>query len=151
MVRSSAAAALKSLGKRGVTQALLADGQCFTTVQLKRGLRQQDPEVDLDALIRPDLQLLSHQVGSRKPNELLFKKMLDRLAGLQIDPEEVLHIGSRIQTDLVPAKKLGMRTALFAGDAASLQATPELLKAPGTRPDLLLTAPQQIAEVLADS
>ena len=41
----------------------------------------------------------------------------------------MLHIGARLATDLAPAKKLGMRTALFAGDKESLQATSEQLKA----------------------
>ena len=41
-----------------------------------------------------------------------------------------------------------MRTALFAGDRASLQATPEQLKDANLRPDVLLTEPGQIAEVV---
>jgi hypothetical protein len=41
-----------------------------------------------------------------------------------------------------------MRTALFAGDKASLQATPEQLKDPASRPDVLLTALDQILEVV---
>ena len=39
----------------------------------------------------------------------------------------------------MPAKRLGMKTALFAGDKASLQATPEQFKEPASRPDVLLT------------
>ena len=50
--------------------------------------------------------------------------------------------------DLMPAKRLGMRTALFAGDKASLQATPEQLKEPASRPDVLLTELSQITEVV---
>jgi FMN phosphatase YigB (HAD superfamily) len=65
-----------------------------------------------------------------------------------ISPAEVLHVGSRVTQDLVPARRLGMHTALFAGDRASLQATPEQLKDPNARPDILLTEPAQIAEVV---
>ena len=54
----------------------------------------------------------------------------------------------RIALDLVPARRLGMHTALFAGDRASLQATPEQLEDPNARPDVLLTEPAQIAEVV---
>jgi hypothetical protein len=53
-----------------------------------------------------------------------------------------------LQLDLIPAKRLGMKTALFAGDRASLQATPEQLKDPASRPDVMLTELQQIAEVV---
>jgi FMN phosphatase YigB (HAD superfamily) len=62
-----------------------------------------------------------------------------------------LHIGSRIIEDIAPAKKLGMRTALFAGDKESLQATPEQLKDAATRPDLLLTDLSQLADVIVPS
>ena len=48
----------------------------------------------------------------------------------------------------MPAKKLGLRTALFAGDRASLQASTEQLKEPATRPDVMLTALEQIADVI---
>jgi hypothetical protein len=50
--------------------------------------------------------------------------------------------------DLVPAKRLGMRTALFAGDRESLQASKEQLKDPAMRPDALLTELPQIAELV---
>jgi FMN phosphatase YigB (HAD superfamily) len=59
-----------------------------------------------------------------------------------------LHVGSRISQDLLPAKRLGMKTALFAGDKVSLQATTEQLKDSASRPDVLLTELSQIAEVV---
>jgi hypothetical protein len=44
-----------------------------------------------------------------------------------------------------------MRTALFAADRASLQATPDQLKEASSRPDVLLTELEQIAEVVPGS
>ena len=41
-----------------------------------------------------------------------------------------------------------MRTGLFAGDKASLQATREQMKELPTRPDVLLTELEQIADVV---
>ena len=61
---------------------------------------------------------------------------------------QVLHVGSRIPLDLAPAKKLGMRTALYVGDKEAVQATPEQLKDPATRPDVMLTKLGQIAEIV---
>ncbi len=60
----------------------------------------------------------------------------------------MLHVGSRIAQDIVVARRLGLRTALFAGDKASLQATPEQLKDAANRPDVMLTELNQIAEVV---
>src|SRR5262245_60116461 len=54
-----AAAALKELHGRGVPQGLLADAQCFTLVQLQRGLAAQDQTARLDELLDPELRVLS--------------------------------------------------------------------------------------------
>jgi FMN phosphatase YigB (HAD superfamily) len=134
----------KSLGKQG----LLSNGQCFTPVQLARGLRAQDAAKSLDQLIPPEMRVLSHAIRGRKPSERLYREMLDQLREQGLKPDEVLHVGSSIAGDVVPARRLGMKVALFAGDKASLQATPDQLKQSGTRPDVLLTSPEQIAEVV---
>jgi len=47
-----------------------------------------------------------------------------------------------------PARRLRMRTALFAGDKASLEATPEQFERSQSRPDVMLTELSQIAEVI---
>jgi len=56
--------------------------------------------------------------------------------------------GSRVVQDIIPAKRLGMKTALFAGDKGSLQATSEQCKELASKPDILLTELSQIADVL---
>lgn len=142
------AEALKAVGEAGLQQGLLGEGQCFTPVQLSRGLKEQDPGIDLDGLVPEALRMLSCKVRARKPSERLFRAALEELAEKKIAPGEVLHVGSRVALDLVPARKLGMKTALFAGDRGSLQATPEQLKEPNGRPDVLLTELTQIAEVI---
>src|SRR5262249_33024550 len=95
-----------------------------------------------------DVVMLSHEVRGRKPSERLFRKALEALQAKGISAGEVLHVGSRVQPDLVPARRLGMKTALFAGDKTSLQATPDQRKEPARRPDVLLTELEQIAEVV---
>src|SRR5205823_6940123 len=137
-----------SVREQGLAQGLLADAQCFTLVQLERGLVQQDPEARLDDLVDPELRSLSFEVRGRKPSERLFRHALKLLEPHDIAPSQVLHIGSRIAHDIVPARRLGMKTGLFARDRASLQATPEQLKEPASRPDVLLTKLSQIADVI---
>jgi FMN phosphatase YigB (HAD superfamily) len=143
-----AAAAMRHAHERGLKQGLLADGQCFTTVQLRRGLARQDPDADLNAWLTEGLVLLSYEVRGRKPSERLFRRALQALEAQGLEPGEVLHVGSRVGQDLAPARRLGMRTALFAGDRDSLQATPEQLKEPASRPDVLLTELGQLTEVV---
>ncbi len=139
------------MAERGLAQGLLADAQSFTLVQLQRGLARLDPKLDFDRALDPGLRFLSHEALGRKPSERLFRQALTALAQKGIKPHEVLHVGSRIAQDIVPARRLGMRTALFAGDRASLQATPEQLKEVSSRPDVMLTRLDQIAEVMPAS
>jgi FMN phosphatase YigB (HAD superfamily) len=143
-----AAAALSHIKECGLVQGLLADAQCFTVVQLQRGLVRQDLGANLDELIDPELRALSYDVRARKPSERLFRHMLNLLAQRKITPPEVLHIGSRITQDVIPARRLGMKAGLFAGDRASLQATQEQMKDKATRPNILLTELSQLADVI---
>jgi hypothetical protein len=143
-----AADALRHIHDCGLFQGLVADAQCFTTVQLQRGLAAQRDDVQLDELIDPGLRSLSFEVRSRKPSERLFRHSLAALAGHGITADQVLHVGSRLQQDIIPARRLGMKTALFAGDRGSLVATPEQLKEAPSRPDVLLTELAQIADVV---
>jgi FMN phosphatase YigB (HAD superfamily) len=141
-----AADALRHVRESGLTQGLLADGQCFTTVQLQRGLSKQGGK--LEDLLDEGLVVLSCDVRGRKPSERLYRQVLTALHEQGIEPGEVLHVGSRVIQDIVPARRLGMRTALFAGDKVSLQATAEQLKESASRPDVLLTELSQITEVI---
>ena len=142
-----AAAALRAVADAGLVQGLCGDGQGFTPVQVQRGLDAQAGG-RLDAAVPPDLQVLSYEVRGKKPSERLFQLALDRLEKYDVGPAEVLHVGSRIDKDLAPAKKLGMKTALFAGDRTSLAASRDQLKDRATKPDVLLTDLGQIADVI---
>lgn len=145
---AGASAALEHVRAVGLRQGLVADAQCFSLAQLRRGLEQQQCATLFDDLIERPLRSLSHEVGGRKPSERLFKHFLAALTTVGITPEQVLHVGSRLSQDIAPAKKLGMRTALFAGDKESLQATQEQLRDPTHKPDVLLTDLRQITEVV---
>ncbi|MCS6975775.1 MAG: HAD family hydrolase [Gemmatales bacterium] len=137
------------LGRRGGCMGLLADGQCFTPVQLHRALLRQGLKTNWETLIPSPLRVLSYEVRAKKPSERLFREMLRRLKERGYEPREVLHVGSHLLHDVAPARKLGMRTALFAGDKASLHANGEQLRQPQSRPDVLLTELPQVLEVFA--
>jgi FMN phosphatase YigB (HAD superfamily) len=143
-----AAETLRHCARSGLIQGLLAEGQCFTLLQLQRGLAAQDPDLHLDQLIPSHRITLSAELRARKPSERLFRAALEPLRQEGLEMKEILHVGSRITQDVLPARRLGLRTALFAGDKASLQATAEQLKDPQSRPDVLLTELTQLTQVL---
>lgn len=144
-----AANALLQVRARGLRQGLLADGQCFTSLQLQRGLVAQNAGIAMHDLQDEGMQFFSCDARAKKPAERLFRLAQAKLAECGIAANEALHIGSSIARDLVPARRLGFRTALFAGDKTSLHATPEQLKEPASRPDVLLTELSQLEQVLA--
>lgn len=139
--------AIGHIASCGVRQGTLADGQCFTMAQVHRAMVEEQAGTAA-ATFDPSLTILSSDVGARKPSDRIFKAFLAAAGKRGIAPEQVLHLGSRIIEDIAPAKRAGMRTALFAGDKESLQATAEQLKDPATRPDRLLTDLGQLVEVI---
>ena len=143
-----AAEGLEHVRGCGVKQGLIADAQCFTLAQLRRGLLQQGNTRSLDEFFPGSLRALSCDLRGRKPSERLFRHVLDQLQKQGIVPHQVMHIGSRITQDLAPAKKLGMRTALFAGDLESLSASSDQLKDPETKPNILITDLAQLKDVI---
>jgi len=145
---ASALETLVAVSRSGMLQGLVCDAQAFTFVQTLRALRQQGTLPVLDELFAPSCQSLSHQQGLRQPSKSLYAVLLQQLDTLGIAPREVVHVGSRLRDDLAVAKQFGMKTVLFAGDKASLQASADEVKDPELRPDRLATDLTQIQMIL---
>ena len=144
----NALATLRFVARQGISQGLIADAQPFTMLQLVRSLTAQGRVPRIDRLFDPRFVVLSCTEGVRKPSRSLYQAAADRLAEAGISPEEVLHVGSRLSDDLRMAKQVGFRTALFAGDQASLDAPRDALADPAVRPDRLVQHLGQIARVV---
>lgn len=146
--RESAVDAMTDLSAAGILQGLLSDGQCFTLVQLLRALSRQATLPPLHELFRPETLVLSTHLGIRKPSKTLFEHAIIQARALGVPASRILHVSCRLQTDLVPAKAAGMKTALLVAEKSGLEVSPELLKDPATRPDRLLTDLSQIAAMI---
>ncbi|MGA0900484.1 MAG: HAD family hydrolase [Luteolibacter sp.] len=96
---------IRRLAHSGVCLGLLSNGQCNT-------LRSLGGILDF---FNPDLLIISYQHGVGKPSSHLFDLLKDRLSSSGIKPEETLFIGNDPIKDMVPAAKLGFKTALFTG------------------------------------
>ncbi len=140
--------ALESVAQRNFQQGLLADAQPFTLVQLLRCLKAQGPLGPLGNLFQASLLVLSYQQEVRKPSKTLYRTFLDRCREQGIEPNQILYVSSRLSDDLAVAKSLGIRTALYAGDKLSMEATKQEVADPKLRPDRLLTDLAQIGELL---
>lgn len=140
--------ALGAVAATGRVQTLVGNGQCFTLAQLRRCLCPAHSPAAADLPIDSSLSTLSYEVCARQPSEVLFRRALEKLAAARIRPQQVLHVGARVTLDVIPARRLGMRTALFAGDKGSVQATSKQLGQAASRSDALLTDLRQVADVI---
>ena len=122
--------------------------QCYTLAQLSRALAAQGDAPSLSELFSRGCVSLSFDHGVRQPAATLFESVLARLERAGVAPGEVLHVAPRLKEELAPAKKLGMQTALYAGDSASLAATSSEVKDPEFRPDRILTDLRQIRQIV---
>lgn len=145
---SQALDALRAVANAGLKQGLIGDGQCFTLVQLLRVLQKQGPVASFSELFTPGCVSLSYQTGTRQPSKMLLETALKQFEHEDISPGEILHVASRLRDELAVAKSCGMRTALYAGDKASLQCDPADLQDPAVRPDRLLTELGQVRQIL---
>jgi putative hydrolase of the HAD superfamily len=92
----------------------------------------------------PELTFYSYQNRQAKPGTFLFREFLKDGP----PPEETLYIGNDLLNDVAPAHRIGMRTALFAGDTRSFRPRPGRLDLP--RPDVVLTSLEQIEQLLPE-
>src|SRR5262245_38842386 len=144
-----AAVAVRLVSECGRQNGFLADGQCFTPAQVHMAFRQQDPAFYVNSFCPPPFLSLSGDKKAKKPSDTLFKAAVDALKAKGIAPHEAVHVGSNLDRDVLPAKKHGFRTALFAGDKTSLVATKDRVRDPASRPDVMLTELTQIVEVMS--
>ena len=143
-----AAVVISCLRSAGIRQAILDNAQCFSLVQLARAIEIQDSAINIAEIFPESLNALSHEWGIRKPSLSLYAQSILRFNEVGIEPSQILHIGTRMQDDLAVAKSCGFRTALYAAEKSSLQATLEDLKNPATRPDRLITNLSQLRDIL---
>ncbi len=146
--RSGLSQTLTLLMESGVRQGVLADGQPFTMVQLARALAQEGTPPPVFQVFPSEHNLMSYQMGIKKPSPSLYKQAAGQLAIKGIEPSEILHVSCRLETDLAPARAAGMKTALLAAEKTGLEATANMIKDPQTRPDRLLTDITQITSVV---
>ncbi|MBM3698910.1 MAG: HAD family hydrolase [Actinobacteria bacterium] len=104
------------------------------------GIVANQPKSSADRLKQDDLMKyidflgISAIVGFEKPDPAFFKLAIEELA---LAAEEIIHIGNRIDTDVRPAKALGMKTVwVRRGEANPEPSKDELAAADITVSDL---------------
>lgn len=95
---------------------------------------------------QPSHCVWSWTLKEAKPSLRLYELLLDKLKGFS--PEDILYVGNDMLNDIMPASRVGMKTALFAGDRRSLRMREGDARVTGIRPDLVITRLSQLLECL---
>jgi putative hydrolase of the HAD superfamily len=93
-----------------------------------------------------DLIFYSYKTGHAKPSTTMFEIAAENLEHMDIPAYSVLYIGNDMLNDVLPAKKTGFKTALFAGDARSLRLRKDHPECQNLSPDIIVTDLIQLLE-----
>jgi len=124
---------------------VVSNAQFYTPLIFKGLLR-----CSLSALgFNEDLLIFSYKHSMAKPSLRFFELLLERLQNTySVLPEQIIYIGNDMLNDIYPALQLGMRTALFAGDARSLRLRKDNPLCKDIKPDIVITNLKQLIEVI---
>jgi putative hydrolase of the HAD superfamily len=133
---------LAELRGRGLLLGIVSNAQSYTPLLFPALLGRSAEQCGFDR----DLQFYSYQHGFAKPGLPLFALAVRALARRDIAPRQVLVVGNDLLNDIAPASRLGLHTALFAGDARSLRLRLDDPRVVGTTATLVVTDLSQLAE-----
>lgn len=135
---------LEELLNRQITLGILSNSQFYTPLTFEALIGQATDDFGFD----PDLQKWSYQEGIKKPSARFYSTFTDELSAKNVAAGEVLYVGNDLFKDIIPAKKMGMKTALYVGDTRSLRHKSEDLACPDHQPDIIIDGLHQIIECL---
>ncbi len=90
------------------------------------------------------LLFFSWREGHAKPSMHMFNLAKAALLGMGIPAGSVLMVGNDMQNDILPAKAVGFKTALYAGDRRSLRLRESDIHCRDVSPDLTVTDLRQL-------
>jgi len=96
----------------------------------------------------PELIFYSYIYGYGKPSMFMFNRAVEKLGEMRVLPESVLYLGNDMLKDILPAKKAGFQTALFAGDKRSLRLRQESQECRDIIPDMIITDLAQLKDFI---
>jgi len=126
---------LSVLKGRNILMGIISNAQ-FYTPYLFDWFLDSNP---IDLGFHPDLTLYSYKFGYAKPSTFMFQVATNRLKNRLIPPQSTLYIGNDMLNDIYPARLVGFKTALFAGDARSLRLRKDDPKCNDLTVDLFIT------------
>ncbi len=135
---------LEGLRGKGLLLGIISNAQFYTSLLFEALLGEPAQHWGFDR----DLQFYSYQRDRAKPGTELYEMAVAALDNRAVRPHNVVYVGNDMLNDIWPASRVGLRTALFAGDARSLRWRGNVPEIEGLRPDLVLTGLMQLVQCI---
>jgi putative hydrolase of the HAD superfamily len=135
---------LSDCKKSKILMGIISNAQFFTPY-LFTWFLYLSPE---DLGFKSDLIFYSYKSGHAKPSPFMFEAAAKNLRNIDIVAHSVLYIGNDMLNDIYPAKMVGFKTALFAGDARSLRLRKNHPKCQNLTADIIITDLAQILDLV---
>ena len=119
---------------------IISNAQSFTPRLLEHLLGTSLNMCGLD----PQLTFFSYRFRYAKPSSFMFEMAAKVLSDRGIPPASVLFVGNDMRNDILPAKMVGFKTALFAGDRRSLRRRADDARCRDLIPDMIITDLRQL-------
>jgi putative hydrolase of the HAD superfamily len=133
---------LSNCKKSKILMGIISNAQFFTPY-LFTWFLYLSPE---DLGFKSDLIFYSYKSGHAKPSPFMFEAAAKSLRNIDISAHSVLYIGNDMLNDIYPAKMVGFKTALFAGDARSLRLRKNHPRCQNLSADIVITDLVQILD-----
>ena len=142
---------LATVREMGLHQGIISNAQFYTPIMLNILLRRaghRGPNPHADVFGR-QLTFYSYRLGVSKPNPLAFERAKKRLGSKGIEPARVIYVGNDVRNDMVPARDVGFKAVLFAGDRESLALRKDRPDCAGFKPDAVIKKLPQLLEIIS--
>lgn len=128
----------------GLALGIVSNAQFYTEMVVQEVLGFQMDIGGFDA----KCCIFSFEHGQGKPSTKLFEILTEAANSRGIRGSEIVHIGNDLEKDVLPAKAVGLRAILFAGDARSLRTGGRSMEHAASMADAVLTDLAQLGDVV---
>lgn len=135
---------LKKLLDKNLELGIISNSQYYTPLTFEALLKKSPVEYGFN----PNLLIWSYKTGYKKPSVDFYRFFEEAAEKEGLQPHEVLYVGNDVEKDIIPARKVGLRTALYVGDQRSIRHVPGEFDIEKIKPDLVVDELSQIADCL---
>lgn len=140
---------IAKLKEQNIPLGIVSNAQFYTPICMNYFLTGTLNESEEIEYFDPELTIYSYQHQIGKPSTVLYQLLIEPLRDrYQLKPKDVLFVGNDMKKDIMAAKTVGFKTALFAGDMRSLRLRRDKPDINKYKPDYVLTELEQILELL---